>query len=68
MRKVLPINASKIKYYRLINGITASELARRVNLTRQSISAYEKGIQMPMGDNILNIARVLGVEPKDLVE
>ncbi len=68
MRRVLPLKATKIRYYRKIKGISASELARRVNLTRASISAYEKGIQFPTGKNILNIAEVLGVEPKDLVE
>ncbi len=67
MRRVLPINASKIKYYRLIKGMKAIELARLTGLTRASISAYEKGIQMPTGNNILKIAEVLGVEPKDLV-
>ena len=45
----------------------AIELARLTGLTRASLSAYEKGIQMPTGNNILKIAEVLGVEPKDLV-
>ena len=67
MRRVLPLNASKIKYYRLIKGMKATELAKLTGLTRASISAYEKGIQMPTGKNILRIAEVLEVEPKDLI-
>lgn len=67
MRRVLPVNARKIKFYRLAKGMTASELARKIGVTRQSISAYEKGIQFPIG-HIEKIAEVLGVTTTDLVE
>lgn len=67
MRRVLPLNAKRIKYYRLVKGMKATELAKLTGLTRASISAYEKGIQMPTGKNILKIAEVLEVEPKDLI-
>lgn len=67
MRRILPINAKMIKYYRLIKGMKATELAKLTGLTRSSISAYEKGIQMPTGKNILRIAEVLEVEPKELI-
>ena len=67
MRRVLPVNAKNIKYYRLCKGMTGTELARRVGVTRQSISAYEKGIQFPVG-HIEKIAEVLDVAPSDLVD
>ena len=44
-----------------------SELAKLVGVTRQSISAYEKGIQFPVGDKIIKIAEVLGVTTEDLI-
>lgn len=66
MRRVLPINAKNIKYYRLCKGMRASELAKLVGVTRQSISAYEKGIQFPVG-KIEKIAEVLGVTTEALV-
>ena len=67
MRKVLPVNAKKIKYYRLCKGMSGSELAKLVGVTKQSISAYEKGFQFPVGEKIKKIAEVLGVSTEDLV-
>jgi transcriptional regulator with XRE-family HTH domain len=67
MRRVLPVNAKKIKYYRLCKGMRASELARLVGVTRASIYAYEKGIQFPIGDKIKKIAEILEVSTEDLV-
>lgn len=67
MRKVLPVNAKNIKYYRMCKGMKGSELARLIGVSRQSISAYEKGIQFPIG-HIEKIAEVLGVTPSDLVD
>jgi transcriptional regulator with XRE-family HTH domain len=67
MRNVLLVNAKKIKYYRMSKGIKASELAKKVGVTRQSMSAYEKGIQFPMGDKLKKIAEILGVTTEDLV-
>jgi DNA-binding XRE family transcriptional regulator len=66
MRRVLPINAKKIKYYRMCKGMRASELAKLVGVTRSSIYAYEKGIQFPIG-KLDKIAKVLGVTTEDLV-
>ena len=67
MRKVLTVNAKKIKGYRLCKGLKGSELAKLVGVSRQSISAYEKGIQFPIA-HIDKIAEVLGVTPTDLVD
>lgn len=67
MRKVLLVNATKIKYYRMCKRMKAIELAKLVGVTRQSISAYEKGIQFPTGDKMKKIADVLGVTTEDLI-
>ena len=67
MRKELLVNAKKIKYYRMRQRIRACELAKLVGVTRQSISAYEKGIQFPSGDKMKKIADILGVSTEDLI-
>ena len=66
MRRILPVNAKKIKHFRKLKRMSANELAKRVEVTRQSIYAYEKGIQFPIG-KLDKIAEVLGVTTEDLV-
>ena len=67
MRKKLPLNACKIKYYRITKCMSVIELAKKTKLSRASIYNYENGIQMPTGKRLIKIAKVLGVDPKDLV-
>ena len=67
MRKELLVSAKNIKYYRKCKRMTAIELAKLVGVTRQSISAYEKGIQFPTGDKMKKIADALGVTTEDLI-
>ena len=58
---------NRIKELREEKHITQVRLSIELEVSQETISAYEKGIQMPTGNNILRIAEVLGVEPKDLV-
>ena len=67
MRRVLPINASPIKKYRIANGMTVIQLAKRIKKSRQTIYNYEAGIQMPPPKLLVKIATILDVEPKDLI-
>ena len=67
MRRELPLNAKKIKYYRVAKCMSVIELAKLTNLSRASIYNYEKGIQLPVGDKLAKIAEILGVQPKDLI-
>ncbi len=67
MRKVLPINAKLIKKYRIANGMTVIQLAKRIKKSRQTIYNYEAGIQMPPPKLLVKIASILDVEPKDLI-
>lgn len=68
MRRVLPINIKTMKKYRLIKGISASELARRVGAHRQSIAMYEQGRGVPMGDRLLLICKELDCKPEDIIK
>lgn len=50
-----------IKNARLTVGITQAELARRLSVTPQAISQYERGIKKPKIETIEKIADALGV-------
>lgn len=50
-----------IKNARLIVGITQAELARRLGVTPQAISQYERGEKKPKIETIKKIADALGV-------
>lgn len=67
MRRILPINAKKIKHYRIIKGMTVIELAEQLKMTRASIYNYEKGIQFPPPKVLAKISKVLRVKPQDLM-
>lgn len=67
MKKKLPLNAKKIKMFRIANGLTVIELAKRIKKTRATIYNYENGTQMPTPKTLQKIAGVLGVSPMDLI-
>jgi transcriptional regulator with XRE-family HTH domain len=67
MRQELPLNAKKIKKYRLAKGLTVIELAKKIKKTRTSVYNYEAGIQLPTAKALSKIAKVLGVKPIDLL-
>ena len=50
-----------IKNARLAVGITQAELARRLGVTPQAISQYERGEKKPKIETIKKIADALGV-------
>lgn len=49
-------------------GLSAEELARRVNATKAQILAYENGRYSPDPPRIRELTRVLGVSPLDLTD
>ena len=51
----------RIKNSRLTVGITQAELARRLGVTPQAISQYERGVKKPKIETIERIADVLGI-------
>jgi transcriptional regulator with XRE-family HTH domain len=67
MRRILPLNARLIKKYRIAKGITVIQLAKKLKLSRATIYNYEIGIQMPNPKTLVKIAKILEVEPKDLI-
>ncbi len=57
----------RIKAYRKSKGFTQEELAIRLNIVRQTISKWEKGISVPDAETIQRLADVLEVDVKQLL-
>ena len=53
--------ADRIKDLRENNGLTQTELAKRLNVTRSAVNAWEMGISVPSTALIVDIARLFHV-------
>jgi len=53
--------ADRIKLLREKSGLNQSELAEKLHLSRNSISAYEKGLNIPSTQIIAKLSKILGV-------
>lgn len=56
-----------IKAFRKNRGLTQEELAIRVNVVRQTVSKWEKGLSVPDADMLQKIAEVLEVTVSQLL-
>ena len=56
-----------IKSFRKERGLTQEELAIRVNVVRQTVSKWEKGLSVPDADMLQKIAEVLEVSVSRLL-
>lgn len=53
--------AAKIKLLRDQRGMTQTELAKRLGITRSSVNAWEMGISVPSTQYIVELARLFKV-------
>ena len=53
--------AERIKTLRETNNLTQSALAKKLNVTRSSVNAWEMGISVPSTSLIVDIARLFHV-------
>ena len=53
--------ADRIKQLRLSNNMTQSELAKKLNITRSSVNAWEMGISTPSTTYIVELAQLFHV-------
>lgn len=53
--------AEKIKTLRETNNLTQAALARKLNVTRSSVNAWEMGISVPSTSLIVDIAKLFHV-------
>lgn len=59
--------SDKVKYLRTKKGLTQEELGRLTYLSQKTIQAYEKGRITPRMHTAVQLAKVLGVKPADLM-
>lgn len=68
MKKPKPLTlAANLKRARLVKLLTQDELAKRAGCSKPMISMLEQGVRMPSLQMLGALARVLGVEPSDLL-
>ena len=56
-----------LKNVRKSKGFTQAELAVKVNVVRQTVSKWEKGLSVPDADTLQKIAEVLEIEVSQLL-
>jgi putative transcriptional regulator len=56
-----------LKTVRKQKGFSQEQLATRLNVVRQTISKWEKGISVPDAETLIQLAEVLEVEASDLL-
>lgn len=57
----------KIKNARIAKGLTQEELAVLLNITRQTVSKWEKGLSVPDSNMLIKLSEVLDVTVSDLL-
>jgi len=60
--------AQKLYYFRTKCGLNQAELAKRANLSQGAIAHYEAGRSTPTKNNLIQLAKVLGVELEVLTD
>lgn len=55
-----------IKKFRKMSKMTQEQLANRLNLSKQIISAYEKGIRMPSYETLIDMSKIFSVTANDM--
>ncbi len=59
--------AENVKVLRKQKGFSQEELAVRVNVVRQTVSKWEKGLSVPDADTVIRLAEVLDVSVNELL-
>lgn len=59
--------SENLKTLRKSKGYTQEELAAKINVVRQTISKYEKGLSVPDADTLQRIAEVLEISVSQLL-
>ena len=58
---------NRIRELRLMQGLTQQEFAKRINVSFQAVSAWERGVAPPDLENLVRIASFFGVLTDDLL-
>ena len=58
---MIAILSDKIKELRLNSGLSQAEVARRLQVTRSSVNAWEMGLNVPTTQYIIELSKVFNV-------
>lgn len=58
----------KLKYYRQKNGYSQDDIAKKLNISRQAISRWENGWNMPDLENIVVLCDLYGLTTDELLK
>lgn len=58
----------QIKFYRTEQKMSQDMLAEKLNISRQSISKWERGESLPSIDNLVRLSEILGIPLDELVK
>lgn len=59
---------NKINYYRQQSGMTQEQLAEKMNVTRQTVSNWERGINEPDFDGLCRLSQAFEITLNDFAE
>lgn len=59
--------SNNLKIFRKRKGLTQENVAEALNVVRQTISKWEKGISVPDADMLIRLAEVLDVSVSELI-
>lgn len=59
--------SENLKTMRKEKGFSQEQLATRINVVRQTVSKWEKGLSVPDAEMLIQLAEVLDVEVSDLL-
>ena len=59
--------ANRLLEFRKKSGLSQEELAEKLNITRQSVSKWERAESAPDTDNLIELAKIYGVTLDDLL-
>lgn len=57
----------RIKQFREAAKMTKTDLARRMGVTRQAVSSWERGVSYPTAANLLQMAALFGCSVDELL-
>ncbi len=58
---------NKISHYRMLTGLSQTELAERLHVSRQAVSSWEQGKTAPTIDNVLQLTRIFCISFDELL-
>jgi transcriptional regulator with XRE-family HTH domain len=63
-----PASTEKIRDAVKRSGLSQRDVARKMGVTDNTISAYVTGFRRPSAGNLFRLARALGVDVRDLMD